>query len=82
MKKYEIPDSNLKIILDERTEEKDNKITIDLEEYKELLEIKGKYEELKQHPEIKYIYLYEPYPTKIIDTTPKVTWATYSKEQE
>lgn len=82
MKKYEIPDSNLKNILDERTEEKDNKITIDLEEYKELLEIKGKYEELKQHPEIKYIYLYEPYPTKIIDTTPKVTWATYSKEQE
>lgn len=60
----------------------DNKITIDLEEYKELLEIKGKYEELKQHPEIKYIYLYEPYPTKIIDTTPKVTWTTYSKEQE
>lgn len=61
---------------------KDNKITIDLEEYKELLKIKGKYEELKQHPEIKYIYLYEPYPTKIIDTTPKVTWTTYSKEQE
>ncbi len=61
---------------------KDNKITIDLEEYKELLEIKGKYEELKQHPEIKYIYMYEPYPTKIIDTTPKVTWTTYSKEQK
>ena len=61
---------------------KDNKITIDLEEYKELLKIKGKYEELKQHPEIKYIYLYEPYPTKIIDTPPKVTWTTYSKEQE
>jgi len=61
---------------------KDNKITIDLEEYKELLEIKGKYEELKQHPEIKYIYMYEPYPTKIIDTTPKVTWTTYTKEQE
>ena len=61
---------------------KDNKITIDLKEYKELLEIKGKYEELKQHPEIKYIYMYDPYPTKIIDTTPKVTWTTYSKEQE
>ena len=28
-------------------------IEILLEEYKELLEIKGKYEELKQHPEIK-----------------------------
>ena len=61
---------------------KDNKITIDLEEYKELLEIKGKYEELKQHPEIKYIYMYEPYPTKIIDTTPKVTWTPHIKEQE
>ena len=61
---------------------KDNKITIDLEEYKKLLEIKGKYEELKQHPEIKHIYMYEPYPTKIIDTTPKVTWTTCSKEQE
>ena len=53
---------------------KDNKITIPIEEYKELLEIKGRYEELKKHPEIKYIYLYEQYPTKIIDTTPKVTW--------
>ncbi len=53
---------------------KEQKIEISLEEYKELLEIKGKYEELKEHPEIKYIYLYEPYPTKIIDTTPKVTW--------
>jgi hypothetical protein len=50
------------------------KIEILLEEYKELLEIKGKYEELKQHPEIKYIYIREPYPTKIIDTTPTVIW--------
>lgn len=50
------------------------KIEISLEEYKELLEIKGKYKELKEHPEIKYIYVYEPYPTKIIDYTPKVTW--------
>lgn len=49
-------------------------VEITLEEYKELIETKGKYEELKEHPEIKYIYLYEPYPTKIIDTTPKVTW--------
>lgn len=55
-------------------------IEITLEEYKELLEIKGKYEELKQHPEIKYIYVSEPYPTKIIDTTPKVTWKFLSKE--
>ena len=52
----------------------EDKITIPIEEYKELLEIKGRYEELKKHPEIKYIYLYEQYPTKIIDTTPKVTW--------
>ena len=82
MKKYEIPGSNLKIELDEGeiSNIKDNKIIIDLEEYKELLEIKGKYEELKQHPEIKYIYLYEPYTTKIIDTTPTVTWTTNSKE--
>lgn len=50
------------------------KIEITLEEYKELLEIKGKYEELKEHPEIKHIYIYEPYPTKIIDYTPKVNW--------
>ena len=50
------------------------KIEISLEEYKELLEIKGKYEELKEHPEIKHIYIYEPYPTKIIDTKPTVTW--------
>ena len=49
-------------------------IEITLEEYKELLEIKWKYDELKQHPEIKYIYVYEPYHTKIIDTTPTVSW--------
>ena len=63
---------------------KDNKITIDLEEYKELLEIKGKYEELKQHPEIKYIYIYEPYHTKFIDATPyePYTYTTCSNEQE
>lgn len=52
---------------------KDKKIEISLEEYKELLEIKGKYEELKNRPvEIKYVYVYEPRP--IIDTTPTVTW--------
>ena len=37
----------------------EKKIEISLEEYKELLEIKGKYEELKKHPEIKYIYVYD-----------------------
>ena len=41
-----------------------DKIEISLEEYKELLEIKGKYEELKEHSEIKYIYIYEPYQQK------------------
>lgn len=46
-------------------------IEILLEEYKELLEIKGKYEELKQHPEIKYIYVYE---TKPYIEVPKITW--------
>ena len=53
---------------------KEQKIEISLEEYKELLEIKGKYEELKQHPEIRYIYMYEPYPTKIIDAPPHINW--------
>ena len=47
------------------------KIEILLEEYKELLEIKGKYEELKQHPEIRYVHIYEkPY----IEKTPTITW--------
>ena len=48
------------------------KIEILLEEYKELLEIKGKYEELKQHPEIKYIYIYETKP--YVNITPKIIW--------
>ena len=47
-------------------------IEILLEEYKELLEIKGKYEELKQHPEIKYIYIYETKP--YIESPIKITW--------
>ena len=47
------------------------KIEISLDEYKELLEIKGKYEELKQHPEIKYIYVYD---TKPYVENPKITW--------
>lgn len=46
------------------------KIEITLEEYKELLEIKGKYEELKEHPNIKYIYVYE---TKPHFEVPKIT---------
>ena len=46
-------------------------IEILLEEYKELLEIKGKYEELKEHPEIRYIHIYE---TKPYIETPKITW--------
>ena len=49
-----------------------DKIEIDLEEYKKLVEIKGKYEELKEHPEIKYIYVYDSRP--YIDNTPKITW--------
>jgi len=52
-------------------EENKEKISIDLKEYKELLEIKGKYEELKQHPEIKYVYIYE---TKPYIEMPKITW--------
>lgn len=50
----------------------EKKIEISLEEYKELLEIKGKYEELKKHPEIKYIYVYDTKP--YVDLTPKITW--------
>lgn len=48
------------------------KIEILLEEYKELLEIKGKYEELKQHPEIKYIHIYDTKP--YVDIKPTITW--------
>ena len=47
-------------------------ITISLEEYKELLEIKGKYEETKKHPIIQYVYVYDTKPW--IDVTPKITW--------
>ena len=53
------------------------KIEIDLEEYKELLEIKGKYEELKNHPEIKYVYVYDYNIKPVVDWTPKVTWGEY-----
>jgi len=51
--------------------EKEEKIVIALAEYKELLEIKGRYEELKNHPEIKYIHIYQkPY----VEKTPTITW--------
>lgn len=54
---------------------KEEKIEITLEEYKELLEIKGKYEELKNRPvEIRYIYLHEQTPRiTYIDMPPKIT---------
>lgn len=51
---------------------KEKKIEITLEEYKELLEIKGKYEEIKKHPIIQYVYVYDTKP--YVDITPKVTW--------
>ena len=47
-------------------------IEILLEAYKELLEIKGKYEELKQYHEIKYIYIYNTKP--YIENPTKITW--------
>ena len=53
----------------------DEKIEITLEEYKELLEIKGKYEELKNRPvEIRYVYVHEQIPRiTYIDMPPKIT---------
>lgn len=51
---------------------KEQKIEIPLEEYKELLEIKGKYEEIKKHPVIQYVYVYDAKP--YVDISPKVTW--------
>lgn len=51
---------------------KEQKIEITLEEYKELLEIKGKYEEIKRHPIIQYVYVYDA--KLYVDTTPKITW--------
>ena len=53
---------------------KEKKIEISLEEYKELLEIKGKYEELKKHPIIQYVYVYDTKP--YVDITPKITWTS------
>lgn len=51
---------------------KKQKIEITLEEYKELLEIKGKYEEIKKHPIIQYVYVYDTKP--YVDITPNITW--------
>lgn len=51
---------------------KEEKIEITLKEYKELLETKVKYEELKQQTNTKYIYIYENKP--YVDITPKITW--------
>ena len=48
--------------------EKEEKITISLKEYKELLEIKGRYEELK--------LLYRPY------YTPTITWTKYNDKDK
>ena len=53
-------------------------IEISLKEYKELLEIKGRYEELKEHQKIEYIYVYQ---TKPYEFTPKITWATYEEQR-
>ena len=55
---------------------KEKKIEISFEEYKELLEIKGRYEEIKNRPvEIKYVYVYEPKPIELPPS--KITWTTY-----
>lgn len=59
---------------------KEDKIEITLQEYKELLETKGKYEELKQQTNIKYIYIYENKP--YVDITPKVTWTYFSNKTQ
>lgn len=61
-----------------------DKITITLEEYKELLIIKGKYEELKSREGswIKPIINWREYDKHNIDPTPKVTWAVDSREIE
>lgn len=50
----------------------EKKIEITLEEYKQLLEIKGKYEEIKKQPIIQYVYIYDTKP--YVDLTPKITW--------
>lgn len=59
-----------------------DKITITLEEYKELLIIKGKYEELKSREGswIKPTITWRGYDEHNIDPNPKVTWAVDSHE--
>ena len=59
---------------------KEQTVEITIEEYKELLETKGKYEELKLHPEIKFIYVYNP--PKTIETYPTVTWSYLDNKVE
>lgn len=61
-----------------------DKITITLEEYKELLIIKGKYEELKSREGswIKPTITWREYDKSNIDSNPKVTWAVDSREIE
>lgn len=61
-----------------------DKITITLEEYKELLIIKGKYEELKSREGswIKPTITWIEYDKSNIDSNPKVTWAVDSREIE
>lgn len=61
-----------------------DKITITLEEYKELLIIKGKYEELKSREGswIKPQITWRENDKHNIDFTPKVTWAVDNREIE
>lgn len=62
-----------------------DKITITLEEYKELLIIKGKYEELKSREGLwtKPIITYRDCSDKPnINSNPKITWAVDSHEIE
>lgn len=61
-----------------------DKITITLEEYKELLIIKGKYEELKSRVGswIKPTINWREYDKSNIGTNPKVTWDVNSREIE
>ena len=61
-----------------------DKITITLEEYKELLIIKGKYEELKSREGswIKPTITWRGDYKHNIDPNPKVTWTVDSREIE
>ncbi len=61
-----------------------DKITITLEEYKELLIIKGKYEELKSREGswIKPTITWRGNDKHNIDFTPKVTWDVDNREIE